>query len=704
MFTLKDLNTAQYEAVTAPDGPVLVIAGAGSGKTRTIVHRIAWLTQQGISPASMLLLTFTRKASLEMLQRAADLLGHPMHEVNGGTFHGIAFSILRKHKPAWATGSITVMDSVDAVASLQHCKEALHIAKKDRSFPKTQTILNILSKARNKEFSLTNLLQKDMPHLLVHNELLTKLTQEYNNYKKQHNLLDYDDLLFELEALLKGDPVKNIPPLAPLIQEQFHYIMVDEYQDTNRVQARIIRLLTGKKANIMAVGDEAQSIYAFRGADVHNILNFPELFSKTHIIRLEENYRSTQPILNIANAILKNSNETFHKHLFTSKTGGNPVYLIRSLSDLTQANIIATRVNDLLNEYNPNDIAVLFRAGYQSYHLEVALTKHDIAFRKYGGLKYTEAAHIKDILAFVRLLINPLDMPSFLRIASFSKGIGPKTAQKLYLITCQGDDIKKNLSKYPTLLMDIQILDTLRQQKITPNEILTNLIEHYQPYLTAQYPEDWPRRQQGLEELVHIASAYTDLEQFMADLSLEAPESNELEENTITLSTIHSAKGLEWDVVIILDLVEDRFPSRHALVKSEDFEEERRLMYVACTRARKQLELSMPMTLYNKQYGHSEPAIPSPFIQDIPSSLLEEWQEGYSGKLYKKEHTLSPPKVLNNPINKQQETANLSYSFCQHKVFGRGKIVEHLLPDKCRVNFPGFGLKVILKEYLILEE
>lgn len=710
MLNVSTLNAAQIEAVTAPEGHVLVIAGAGSGKTRTIVYRLAWLVEQGIPPSSMLLLTFTRKASQEMLHRATKILGYNLNDVHGGTFHGIAFSILRQYKPSWATGSITVMDTQDSIASIQHCKDTLKLAKGDRSFPKSQAILALLSKARNKEIALTTLIQKDAPHLLTHAEILTNLIDAYTIYKHEHNLLDYDDLLFELETLLIGNEDQHIPALAPIFQEKYRYIMVDEYQDTNRVQARIVKLLTGENRNTMAVGDDAQSIYAFRGAAVSNILDFPQLFPDTKIIRLEENYRSTQPILDIANTILQHSQEGFHKHLFTTRIGGESVRLIHPLSDLTQANLIALRIEELLKNYEPKDIAVLFRAGYQSYHLEIALNKRGIRFRKYGGLKYTEAAHIKDIMAFIRLIVNPLDMPSFLRIAAFSKGIGPKTAQKIYTIACQGNlaGLQQACSKYPELLNDMEILDTLRQQSLEPNELLSQIVDYYQPRLIANYPEDWPRRQQGLEELVHIASAYTDLEQFIADLSLEIPENETIEEDGIVLSTIHSAKGLEWDVVIILDLVEDRFPSRHALLRAEDFEEERRLMYVACTRAKEQLELSVPTTLYSKQYGGNEPAIPSPFIREIPTSILEGWREGYSGNITKKEQTPYLSTTHEHNVLVDQDKKNISiqlpYSFCQHKVFGRGKIIEHLLPDKCRVNFPGFGLKVILKDYLILEE
>lgn len=741
MIDISTLNPAQLEAVTAPDGPVLVIAGAGSGKTRTIVHRLAWLAEQGVPASDMLLLTFTRKASREMLLRATDLLGYSIGGVHGGTFHSFAFSVLRQYRPAWAEGPVTVMDSADSASAIQQCKERLKVGKGDRSFPKTQTIIGLLSKARNKEISIGDVLQRDAQHLLPHADALESIGEAYRGYRRQHGLLDYDDLLFELEDLLKGDPEAGREGLAERFRERYRYIMVDEYQDTNRVQARLVRLLAGEAGNVMAVGDDAQSIYAFRGADVRNILDFPKLFPGTRVIRLEENYRSTQPVLDVANAVLAPASEGFRKNLFTTKenTPKTPrVRLVRPMSDLTQANVVAARVEELLDRYQAKEIAVLFRAGYQSYHLEVALSKRGIKFRKYGGLRYAEAVHVKDVVAFVRLAINPLDMPSFERVAGLSKGVGTKTAEKIYHVAAQGDfdALRKACTKYPDLWSDMLLLDKLREHNLTPAALIEMVIEHYTPRLQAIFPDDWPRRQQGLSELAHIASAYTDLEQFVADLSLETPEddADEFDEaGRVVLSTIHSSKGLEWDAVILLDLVEDRFPSRHALVRPEDFEEERRLMYVACTRAREDLELFVPATLYSRQNCGNEPATPSPFVRELPFSALEEWQEGYTGRISKRSTSFAgdpafsrpsldiprelanpnagrvkgvfPPPVIPEAIgDRAASKGGAGCGYCRHKVFGRGKIVEQLPPDKCRVNFPGFGLKVILSAFLTLEE
>ena len=329
------------------------------------------------------------------------------------------------------------------------------------------------------------------------------------------------------------------------------------------MQARLVRLLAGESGNVMAVGDEAQSIYAFRGANVRNILDFPKLFPGARVIRLEENYRSTKPVLDVANSLLAHAAESFRKKLFTRRQGGAPVRLITPLSDLSQARLVVRRIEELLQEHLPHEIAVLFRAGFHSYQLELALNQAGVAFRKYGGLRYTEAAHVKDVMAYVRLLLNPLDLPAFARMAAQHHGIGPKTVEKLYTATARGDakSVEKAFARFPALLEDMRFVDSLRAAPQTPAATLNAVLEHYRPRLETLYPEDWPRRQQGLEEIVQMASAYTELDLFVADLALESPEEEGDDgEGRVTLSTVHSAKGLEWNAVLIIDLVEDRFP------------------------------------------------------------------------------------------------------------------------------------------------
>ena len=774
MLDISILTEAQKQAVTAPEGPMLVIAGAGSGKTRTIVYRLAWLAEHGIDPHSMLLLTFTRKASQEMLHRAANLLDHQLLGVQGGTFHSFAFSVLRRWSPDWTGGSLTVMDTSDSVAAIQACKEALKIGKGDRSFPRTQAVLGLLSKARNKEMELDEVLRREAQHLLPHASDLAELGEAYRKYKREHALLDYDDLLFELEQLFLDKP-----DVLETQKQRFRQIMVDEYQDTNKVQARLVRMMAGENGNIMAVGDDAQSIYAFRGATVHNILDFPKLFHNTRIIRLEENYRSVQPVLDIANSLLANTTEGYRKHLFSRRpVPAEPaVTLYRPLSDKTQAVLAARRIEELLDTVPAREIAVLFRSGYQSYNMEIELNKRGIGFRKYGGLRYAEAAHVKDVMAFARLVSNPLDLPSFDRIAALSRGIGPKTSRKLFALASGSDEaaLKKACTRWPDFLENMALIADLRVRNPRPEEVIDTILEHYRPKMEELFPDDWPRRLQGLEEMSGIASSYEDLQLFIADLSLDSPEEAPEEddgEKKITLSTVHSAKGLEWSAVLVIDLVEDRFPSRHALVRPEDFEEERRLMYVACTRAKDTLDLFVPLSLYNRSSGSQEPASPSPFIRELPTDTLNEIYENYGGALTKRRIREQPAPAFSGfgapkrrswhwdedgeetddsfrgkrrkdddddwpprdrdfaPSPRSREDADDAYlaavreavksgrtleespdakpvrkklGFCRHRLFGRGKIVEEIPPDKYRVNFPGLGLKIILADYLTLE-
>ena len=816
-----DLNPAQYDAATTLEGPVLVIAGAGSGKTRTIVYRLARLVESGVPASSILLLTFTRKAAQEMLERARilmhqrgmpDLAESPAHHagasgslatglaaVQGGTFHSYAYSVLRLFQPEGYGKNLTVMDSHDILAALHHCREELKAGKGDRSFPKNQTIQGLLSKSRNKELPLEDVIRRDSSHLLMHADAMAKMGEAYSIFKREKSLLDYDDLLFELENVLVAQP-----DALAYCRNRHRYIMVDEYQDTNPVQARIAALVAGLNpdrlagmkqtgapgsaeipafsGNIMVVGDDAQSIYAFRGADVRNILRFPELFTGTRIIRLEENYRSTQPVLDLTNAILENATEGYGKHLYTRREGSAKPDIVRPISDRTEAGLVAARIVELLRTYPANEIAVLFRAGFHSYAVEVQLNKLGIAFRKYGGIRYAEAAHVKDVMSFMRLLLNPLDFTAFARMAELSKGVGAKTCLKLYQLALTGDAaaLAKAAARYTDLAADLSFIDAMRRGESSPAAQLTQVIEHYRPRMEILYPDDHPRRLQGLEQLLQIAAAYSDLDLFVADLSLEDPMQNEETRDTVVLSTIHSAKGLEWSAVLVIDLVEERFPSRHALTRPEDFEEERRLMYVACTRAREVLELYVPASMYDRGSGGSIPAVPSPFVRELAPKLYAEWQEGYTGGLVEKKRlpqsdpfarsagAMRPSMPSRGYKGDSPETSGLLHNdddifsvhdseesgmdterrtapgmqngkgghnpdaetpggqssgigsaigqgvapvappaqcgFCRHRIFGRGKIVQHLPPDKYRVNFPGIGLKVIMAAYLSMEE
>lgn len=715
----RELNPAQRQAVTTTEGPVLVIAGAGSGKTRTIVYRLAHLVSQGVDPGAILLLTFTRKAAQEMLGRAGLLLAlgpDGISGVSGGTFHAFAYATLRRHHAAAGfPDGFTILDQADAEDVLGQVRERLGIGKGDRSFPKRAAVLGLVSKARNKEAAIPDILAREAYHLLPHADDLNRMAEAYATFKAEHKLLDYDDLLFTLERMLR-----DTPDLADYYRARHRYIMVDEYQDTNRVQARLVRLLAPASQNVMAVGDDAQSIYAFRGATVENILDFPELFPGTTLIKLEENYRSTQPILTLTNAVLQNAGRKFEKHLFSSREDGPLPDLMRPFSDLTQAAMVAAKVRELSRTYPLHEIAVLFRAGYQSYPLEVELGKTGIPFQKYGGLKFSDAAHIKDALAYLRLVRNTADFPAWSRVLAFVPGIGPKTATKIFEAIQSGDRmvLEKMAAKSAQFRSLVEFLDTLRALPPDPAGLLTRVVEAYAPMLAEKYPDDYPRRQAGLEQLQQIGATYADLDAFLADLVIENPDADrrQAKEGHLVLSTVHSAKGLEWSAVLLIDLVDERFPSRHAMSRPEDLEEERRLLYVACTRARDYLGLFAPETVYQRQTGGCAPALPSLFIRELPHGLCTERRErlsgGASGSLAVSCPGLAatgttrraPSDPEHVPPPSRPAVSPTALGYCRHKIFGRGKVIATLDGGKVRVNFPDFGPKVILADYLEMED
>lgn len=709
----RDLNPAQAEAVRHAGGPLLVIAGAGSGKTRTIVYRLAHLVSLGADPDSILLLTFTRKASQEMLRRAGLILGQGLPAGSGGTFHSFAYRTLKRHSARLdRPGGFTIMDRADAADLLAEAKERLKLGKGDKSFPKRATILELVSKARNKEVSLATVLQAESFHLLPYAQDLERMSEYYARLKADHGLYDYDDLLFELEKLLARDEVAREE-----IRRRYVHLMVDEYQDTNLVQARLVKLMAGERGNVMAVGDDAQSIYAFRGANVTNILRFPQDFPGAAIVRLEQNYRSTQPILDLTNAILAGAAVKFDKHLFTTRENGVKPELVLCHSDASQARLVVDKVRELSRKYLLHEIAVLFRAGYQAFQLEVLLNKAGIRYQKYGGIKFTEAAHIKDVLCYLRLVANATDLPAWQRSLTHIPGVGPKTASGVAqaVITGEAAKLAKYRERFPALAELLVILDALRRRAEPPARTLAALLDYYQPILVSAYPDDWPRRQQGLEELSALAGQYRDLELFLADVSLETPEDEAAgQEDILVLSTVHSAKGLEWPCVLLIDLVEERFPVRRSLTNAEDMEEERRLLYVAATRAKDRLLLYVPEALFIRHQQRHEPARPSPFVLEWAPELVSRWRETYSGGVVPAEPARTEPAptlALSSPATRPEAgtaapaeaPAPKKLGRCTHKIFGEGKIVAFIPPDKYRVNFQNFGLKVIVGQYLSME-
>lgn len=701
----QELNPAQLKAVTTVNGPLLVIAGAGSGKTRTIVYRLAYLMEHGIDPSNILLLTFTRKAAAEMLKRVEELLGQDIIGICGGTFHSFAFSMLKKFSNVlgWQEG-FSIIDTSDALEIIRQAKNELNLTK-DKKFPKHQTIYEIISRSRNKELPLEQIIKNQYYHLSLFTNDILEISNYYKKFKAKHFLVDYDDLLFFLEQLLNQD--ENV---RFLFQQKFQFVMVDEYQDTNKIQGRLIKLLAGDEGNVMAVGDDAQSIYAFRGATIENILNFPKLFPNAQIIKLEQNYRSTQPILSLANHVLSLAKEKYPKKLFSSKDEGIKPELYYTNSDFSQAQLVTKKIQELSLKYPYREIAVLFRAGYQSYALEMELGKVGLKFQKFGGQKFSEAAHIKDIIAFLRIVSNASDVLAWTRALSNIKGVGPKTCQKLYQYFIQGETskFKRICAKNNALKCILESLDELRQKQLSPQTLLEEIIKIYTPIMENKFMDDLPKRMAGVEQLIQIASTYEHLEDFLADLTLEPTNEEKRDDNRIVLSTIHSAKGLEWSCVLIIDLIEDKFPSKYALEDPVALEEERRLFYVACTRAKEYLALFVPTTTYNKYFDSFEPVLPSPFITEIKETLVNVYKENFFGdcnpyNTQKNKSESLNPKTLSPATKKTAVNNNRTGAYCSHKIFGQGKIIAHIPPNKYKVHFPKCGLKTVIKDFLEFE-
>jgi DNA helicase-2/ATP-dependent DNA helicase PcrA len=627
------LNASQLEAVMATDGPVLVIAGAGSGKTRTLTYRVARLVEEGVAPSSILLLTFTRKAAQQMLQRAAGLLDRRCENIAGGTFHSFGNLILRKNVHALGFNSnFAILDRADAESLISLLRKEISATAQVRSLPRKHTLANIFSRAVNKMISIDDVVYDDYPHLSTELEAINSIYYSYRQYKSQNNFFDFDDLLIYLLQLLKIQPdIRN------RISSTYRYVMVDEYQDTNKIQAEILHLLTGVNNNIMVVGDDSQSIYAFRGANFRNIMQFPEMFPGTRTITLEENYRSVQPILNLTNIIIEQAKEKYSKKLFTRKSGGAIPVLIEARDENDQSLYIVDKVSELCRQgIALNQIAVLFRAGYHSFDLEIELNREQIPFIKVGGFKFVESAHIKDVLAHLRVIYSPYDRISWYRILLLIEKIGPATAQKIY------DAVKNEASGYTGLLSlkstavaaeGLQrlknLFSTIDTHPMPLEEMGEAVIDYYLPILKERY-DDHPKRAKDLEQLLAIMERYRNLEQFLTDMALEPPNTSIGDtlatetpaEDRLVLSTIHSAKGLEWHAVFIIWALDGRFPSPHALHKEEDLEEELRLMYVAATRARENLIFIYPCDVYDRSLGLVLNR-PSRFIDMMPPDILE---------------------------------------------------------------------------------
>ncbi len=641
---LDQLNPAQREAVTHGDGPLLVVAGAGTGKTKTLACRVAYLLDKGISPDRLLLLTFTRRAAAEMVRRAEQLSQQSAAgRVWGGTFHAVANRLLRIHGQAVGLRpDFTVMDQGDAADLMNLIRSERGLGSRDRRFPKKNTLVNIYSRAVNAQEKLTKTLERHFPWCAAEIEEIGGVFEAYTTRKREQNVLDYDDLLLMWRALCAS------PQAGPAVADRFEHVLVDEYQDTNAVQADILRGMRRQHANIMAVGDDAQSIYSFRAATIRNILDFPEQFADTHQVTLEQNYRSTRPILAASNAVMEQATERYTKELWSDRDSGGPPVLLTCMDEQQQCEAVCERVIAHLEEGIPlTRQAVLFRAGHHSDMLEVELSRRNIPFHKYGGLKFIEAAHIKDMLAFLRIMENPTDELSWFRLLLLLDGIGPKTAQRIMgelgvrkpPPQAAGDNggrtiamkssVRRFIEKAPRVPAAArdqigQLRETLAtcsgwrvgsddEPDDPPTAVpLVSQIERirafYEPVFERVY-DNADMRLRDIEQLEAIAAGYRSRGRFVTDLTLDPPTSTSdlagpphLDEDYLILSTIHSAKGCEWDVVNIIHAADGMIPSDMAVGDEAGVDEERRLFYVAMTRAKDHLYVYFPLRYYHTKH------------------------------------------------------------------------------------------------------
>ncbi len=628
----KELNDAQYAAATTVEGPCLVIAGAGTGKTRTLVYRVARLIDIGVDPRTILLLTFTRRAAEEMLRRASLLIDNRCDKVSGGTFHSFANTVLRHYgRKIELEPSFSIMDRPDSEDLIQLIRTELGLNAKEKRFPRKQTVAEIFSMALNKQWTISDLIERDYPHLYDFLDDLLRLYERYVEYKKTRGLLDYDDLLIKLKELLANDEGTR-----RRLSETYRFIMVDEYQDTNRLQADIVRLLAAAHDNVMVVGDDAQSIYSFRGANFRNIMDFPKDFPGAKLISLEENYRSTQPILDVTNEIISRASERYEKQLFTSKKEGEAPLLVQAESEQMQSRFVCQRVLELREEGVPLwDIAVLFRSSFHSFDLEIELTRHNIPFVKRGGFQFMETAHIKDLLAHLRVLANPQDAISWGRVLSLLEGVGPQASQKIANWIMDASNPIARLRSFDAKGKVAHGLKTLAQvleaalEPERPAESAQYLMQYYGPILKKYHPEDYPKRMKDLEHFLGMTERYRSLERLITDMALEPPTDSvdsvlavDPDEGPLVLSTIHSAKGLEWHSVFIIWALEGRFPSYYNINTPEELEEERRLLYVAATRAKENLYITYPVKIFDRGMG-TVLSRPSQFLEGISEELLE---------------------------------------------------------------------------------
>jgi DNA helicase-2/ATP-dependent DNA helicase PcrA len=657
-----ELNAAQLEAVMHDTGAALIIAGAGTGKTRTLIYRVARLIEDGVQPETILLLTFTRKSASEMLRRATHLLDGRCEAVSGGTFHSFAHSVLRRSgRVLEAMGygaNFSVIDQSDAEDVVNLLRAQVTGQKDDgkksdkklgekadgfdankRRFPRKQALYDIFSTSANCQKPLELVVKDDYPQYEQETPTIQRLHGMYADYKRRYNLMDYDDLLVRFLELCKANA-----EFRRGLQARYRYIMVDEYQDTNQLQHDLVMQLAGHHENVMAVGDDAQSIYSFRGANFENIMHFPDSFRHCAVIKLEENFRSTQPILSLTNEIISRAAVGYTKELYSRKSGSELPAIVRTANEQQQSLLIVQQVLELREQGTPlAEIAVLVRSGFHSFDLELELNRANIPYQKFGGFKFVETAHIKDIIAHLRVIANPRDAVSWNRILLLLEGVGPRTAARVIDALTEGvialDDAQKlnavakgdeNIRRLFTVLAQATA-NTQASKMESVGEIAWHIIEYYRPLLKKKY-DDYKKRLKDIETFGGIAERYRSITSLLSDMAIEPPvESVEdvspsgTEDEFLTISTIHSAKGLEWGVVFVPWVLDGRFPPVRSFDTPDNIEEERRLMYVACTRAKERLYLTYPINIFDRESGMVLGKV-SRFIEGIPEAFADYFQ------------------------------------------------------------------------------
>ena len=645
-----ELNAEQYAAVSSPPGRALVIAGAGSGKTRTLTYRVAWLLDHGVQSREILLLTFTNKAAREMINRVRDLVNQDTSDLWAGTFHSIGNRILRRHADDLGfTRSFSILDRDDQKSLLSGVIAACDIDTKVRRFPKADVLASIFSLIENTGESLEDILSVRYPYFQDWLEKIAQVREGYIRKKQETNSMDFDDLLVLTVRLFEKHP-----DILDLYRRKFRHILVDEYQDTNAVQSRMIDLLASDSNSLMAVGDDAQSIYSWRGADMEHILSFQRRYLPSTIFKIETNYRSVPEILDLSNAAIRANRLRIEKDLHSSREAlGVKPALVALDAPSAQAEFVAQRMLELRDEGIPlEEMAVLYRAHFQSLEVQMELTRRGIPFSITSGLRFFEQSHVKDVSAFLRFVTNRKDEVSFKRMLQLLPGIGPAAADKLWQSWLGTGLAERDTppEKWSEILLPFkapkkaakhweQLCFTLDElspggEFVRPALMLFSVLEGvYDDYLKESY-DNYENRRSDIEQLMAYGESFDDVLDFLAQLSLMGSADGEptgekavRDDECVTLSSIHQAKGLEWKVVFLIWLADGQFPNSRILEAEDEamLEEERRLFYVAITRAKDELYLSYPM--FNpKAYSGDVIQRPSRFLDDCPADLLEEWK------------------------------------------------------------------------------